>query len=61
LNFGKIPGAMPFSITTLSIMTLSIKGFYVPLSIKGFYATLGIKGFYETLSISDTQHKWQSA
>ncbi len=57
---------MPFSITTLSkktfsIMTLSIKGFYMPLSIKGFYATLGIKGFYETVSIGDTQHKWRSA
>jgi hypothetical protein len=40
-------GATTLSITTLNIMTLSVKGLYVTLSIKGLHVTL---------IISDKQH-----
>ncbi len=44
-----------WSVTTLSIMTFSIKGLYVTFSIKGLYVTFSIKGLYVTFSIIDTE------
>jgi hypothetical protein len=61
-----VNSAKTLGITTLSVMTLSMKGLFatlstVTLSIKGSFVTLSImklsiKGLFVTLSIGNKQH-----